>query len=87
MAYEIEITRAAKKSLKRLAQGDATQANRIRVAISDLASDPRPHGYKKLSVGDGYRIRVGSWRVIYTIDDDGRIVIVNTIADRSEVYR
>jgi mRNA interferase RelE/StbE len=55
--------------------------------LEDLASNPRPSGCKKLRGGDGeWRIRVGDWRVVYTIDDAKLQVEVTRIRHRSEVY-
>ena len=52
------------------------------------AFEPRPHGVKKLlGVDDLYRVRVGSYRVVYTIRDDRLIVLVLRISDRKDVYR
>jgi len=59
---------------------------RIFPKIKALGTDPRPNGCKKLSGGrDEWRIRVGDYRVIYTVDDDKKIVKVTRIAHRREV--
>jgi mRNA interferase RelE/StbE len=61
---------------------------RIRTAIRGLAVNPRPIGYKKLEgYADLYRIRVGDWRIVYTIEDDQLIVLVVEISPRGAVYR
>jgi mRNA interferase RelE/StbE len=60
---------------------------RVRVAILDLATEPRPFGYLKLHGREGYRIRVGDYRILYTIDDAGRIVIVGQVGHRRDIYR
>ena len=60
---------------------------RIFPRIKALATDARPHGSKKLRGGtDEWRIRVGDYRVIHTIDDELRKVAVTRIAHRREVY-
>lgn len=59
---------------------------RVRDAIRDLANTPRPPGCKKLVGRDGWRIRVGDYRVIYEIDDSTRIVTVVHIGHRRDVY-
>jgi len=52
-----------------------------------LASEPRPTGCKKLKGGQReWRIRVGDYRVVYTIDDEKLLVSVMRIRPRSEVY-
>ncbi|MBA3433177.1 MAG: type II toxin-antitoxin system RelE/ParE family toxin [Actinobacteria bacterium] len=60
---------------------------RIRVAIDELALDPRPPGAARLVGRDDYRVRVGDYRIVYAVDDAARIVIVARIAHRREVYR
>ena len=84
MSYSIEILRVAQKQLARI---DRTQQQRIIAAIRSLADDPRPSGCKKLSGRPAWRIRIGSYRVIYEIQDDRLLVLVVTIGDRKDVYR
>jgi mRNA interferase RelE/StbE len=68
------------------ALGDTLFA-RIDRKILALAGDPRPAGCKKLSgYKDQWRIRIGDWRVVYTIDDTAKVVCVTRIAHRREVY-
>ncbi len=55
-------------------------------AISNLASNPRPDGYKKLMGRPGYRIRIGDYRVIYKIEDKILIVFVIDIGHRKNIY-
>ena len=52
----------------------------------NLAENPRPHGYKKLKGQDAYRIRVGNYRVIYTVFDSELIIDVMSVGDRKDVY-
>jgi mRNA interferase RelE/StbE len=54
--------------------------------IRGLATNPRPTGCKKLKGKDAWRIRVGDWRVVYTIDDDKVYVLVVAAGDRSSIY-
>jgi len=63
--------------------------DRIRIdkAIQALAANPRPPGCTKLTAREGYRIRVGNYRVLYTIDDPGNVIVVYRIKHRREVYR
>ena len=66
--YKIEFSSAAFKQLKKLPIKVRT---RIQTKIDDLADNPRPKGVVKLEDSDnGYRIRVGSYRVIYDIFND-----------------
>ena len=76
------------KALKELTQLDKPVARRIVKAVDALNADPRPSGARPL-VGypDLWRIRVGHYRVIYTIRDAGLVVLVLRVAHRSRVYR
>ncbi|HCT77232.1 MAG TPA: plasmid stabilization protein [Micromonosporaceae bacterium] len=57
--------------------------------IIGLAQDSRPHGCKKLVGGGGndWRVRVGEYRIVYEIDDEGQSVTVMRVAHRRDVYR
>ncbi|WDZ92182.1 type II toxin-antitoxin system RelE/ParE family toxin [Nocardiopsis sp. HUAS JQ3] len=59
---------------------------RIVEAVADLADDPRPDSCKKLKARDGYRIRVGDYRVVYTVDDGQITVVVVKVGARGDVY-
>jgi mRNA interferase RelE/StbE len=82
--FEIIVTRRAEKILQRLPQNLVRRLDR---AIKALGDNPRPTGYIKL-VGedDLYRIRVGDWRIIYSIEDKKLIVVVVEIGPRGSVY-
>lgn len=82
--YRVAILRRAQKELGALA-GDAYV--RVRDAIGGLAQDPRPPGCLKLTGRDGWRIRIGDYRVVYEIDDNGRVVTVLHVGHRRDVYR
>jgi mRNA interferase RelE/StbE len=83
--WQVIIHRKAEKILQRL-DGDILE--RIRSAIRNLASDPRPLGVKKLSGYENfYRIRVADWRVIYAIEEDRLIILVLEISPRGGAYR
>jgi mRNA interferase RelE/StbE len=82
--YRVALKASAEKELLRLPDPIAT---RILAKIKCLAEDPRPHGCKKLAGGaDEWRIRVGDYRAIYTIDDELKTAVVTRIAHRREVY-
>ena len=83
--YRVELAPAAHRQLRRLPPGDAA---RLRAPILALGMDPRPPGGVKLANSEFWRIRVGDLRVIYTVDDPTRLVIVLRVARRSEsTYR
>ena len=83
--YSVAFTSSAAKELKRL---PARLIARLFPPIENLGSNPRPSGCKKLKGGEReWRIRVGEYRVVYTIDDDELRVDVTRIRHRSEVYK
>ncbi|MCH7640257.1 MAG: type II toxin-antitoxin system RelE/ParE family toxin [Bacteroidetes bacterium] len=84
MSYRVEILRRAEKSLRKLPRHEF---ERVRDAIRALGDDPRPVGCKKLVGRDGWRIRVGRYRVIYEIEDTIRIVLILDVGHRREAYR
>jgi mRNA interferase RelE/StbE len=56
-------------------------------SISALEDNPRPHGCLKLSGREGWRIKVGEYRVIYEIDDKEQTALLLRVAHRREIYR
>ncbi|WP_448573903.1 type II toxin-antitoxin system RelE family toxin [Trichothermofontia sp.] len=60
---------------------------RVRDAIRALAEESRPSGCKKLKGREGWRIRVGDYRVVYDIDDEAQTVLIVHIGHRRDVYR
>lgn len=84
MAYEIELRPAAVRALKRI---DRQDRGRIRGAIALLAADPRPPGAKALRGRDGFRIRVGNYRIIYTVENERLLVVVVALGHRRDVYK
>ena len=84
MTYRVEATRSAVKALRRVNPEDAA---RLRGAIAMLAEDPRPPASRPLRGRDGWRLRVGDYRVLYTIRDDVLLVVVVAVAHRRSAYR
>ena len=81
--YEIEIRKAAQKSLKEIPRKDQL---RISGVIDSLAENPLPPKALKLTGRDGYRIRVGNYRVIYTFNNRVFKVLVIQIGHRKNAY-
>jgi mRNA interferase RelE/StbE len=75
------------RAQKELAQLNAGAFARVRDAIRELANDPRPPGCLKLTGRDGWRLRVGEFRVLYEIDGEHRLVTVLNVGHRRDVYR
>jgi mRNA interferase RelE/StbE len=84
MAYAVRLKPRAERDLDRL---PIVVAQRIWQKLLALENDPRPPGTSKLEGSDGYRIRVGDYRVVYLIDDRERMVDVVRVAHRREAYR
>ena len=84
MIYSILILRGAQKELSDLPK---PTYERVKEAIRKLSDDPKPRGSRKLSGRDGWRIRVGDYRVIYEIDNKNSTVIILHIGHRQDVYK
>ena len=93
--YKVSIKRSAVKEIEAIPRKKERQ--RIIRRIGQLAEDPRPPGCKKLSGSERYRVRQGSYRIVYAIEDDELIVYaieddelivyVVKIGGRKSVYR
>ena len=81
MIYRIIVEKGVEKGIRRISYDDRQRIDR---AILSLTSNPRPHCCKKLTEKEGYRIRVGDYRILYSIDDKNKIVIIYRIKIRSE---
>ena len=84
MAYIVRLKPRAERDLDRLPIG---VARRIWQKLLALEEEPRPPGAFKLEGSDGFRIRVGDYRIVYLIDDRAQVVDVVRVAHRREVYR
>ena len=84
MTYTISISRRTQKELRRLR---SEIYGRIRDAIRALAQNPRPSNCRKLTGREGWRIRVGDYRVVYRIDDQQKAITILHIGHRHSVYR
>ncbi len=82
--YRIEFRPAALRELRKI---DRSAQPRIQGAIALLAQDPRPPASRPLRGREGYRLRVGDYRIIYTIDDGVLMIVFVTIGHRREAYR
>jgi mRNA interferase RelE/StbE len=83
-SYSLRIKRSAEKELKAIPKSDLS---RIVGKIRALAENPRPPGHQKMSGPSQFRIRQGDYRILYTIDDNDRVVEIVKIGHRREVYR
>lgn len=84
-SYEVRIETSAAKQIQKLQR---TEQRRVMAAILALGDEPRPNGCTKLSgTTDSYRVRVGTFRVVYVVDDGIQIVNVTRVGHRKEVYK
>lgn len=91
MSYKVVINASAEKELKKL---PAKAQDKIFEKIDRLAQEPRPHGVKKLKEFDlpnlvfdsYYRIRVGNYRIVYSIEDEIITVTIVKIGNRQDIY-
>ena len=83
--WTVEFSRAGRKDFDAIR--DVRLAKRIRAAVYALTDDPRPQGCRKLEGRENeWRVRVGTWRVIYRIEDARLVVVVVEVGPRGEVY-
>ena len=84
MKYQIHILQTAEKEMGKLS---VEIHDRISNKLLSLENNPRPKGVKKLSTQEQYRLRVGNYRVLYTVDDSTEVVTIVSVGHRREVYR
>ena len=83
--YQVLFSNLAAKELRHLPK---EEIKRVYTKAKDLETDPRPSGCKKL-VGEKeniWRVRVGDYRIVYTINDEILIVDIRRIGNRRDVY-
>lgn len=84
MNYDITIKKRAKSALASLPHEDY---QKVRDAIRELAENPRPKGCLKLRGREGWRIRIGVYRVVYKINDKDRQITILDLGHRRDIYR
>lgn len=82
--YKITIKKSAAKELEDIPQRYLQKVIR---RIRSLAKNPRPHGSRKLSGQEQYRVRQGDYRIVYSIEDQDLLIDIVKIGHRREVYR
>jgi mRNA interferase RelE/StbE len=81
---KVAFVKSAEKELLSL---NKTLAQRILEKITLLEIDPHGQGSQKLAGGKGYRIRIGDYRIVYTINNTSKIITIIKIGHRREVYK
>lgn len=85
MAFRVEWKKSTKKDLRRL---PPATVDRVIEAVEALAENPFPHGAEKLSGSEhSYRIRLGDYRVVYEVVAEQKLVEVQRVRHRKDVYR
>ncbi len=82
--YEVLLENRVKREIKKL---PSKIINRIIEELDLLKRTPRPQGIKKLTAREEYRLVVGDYRILYTIDDKNQNVFIERIKHRSSVYK
>lgn len=83
--FKIEVSATAEKQLRKIPRPDQI---RVVGVVLKLAENPRPRGCRKLAgYEDVYRIRVGTYRVIYSVERLQVIIVVLKIGHRKDIYR
>jgi mRNA interferase RelE/StbE len=84
MPYTVKLKRSAEKELDNLPKKIHDKVINILLSLKEI---PFPHNFKKLRGREGYRIRVGDYRILYLIDESAKNIEVVSVAHRKEVYR
>jgi mRNA interferase RelE/StbE len=84
MKWRVVFARSAEKELSKLS---SEMQMRIGRAIRSLEADPFPPTAKRLKGREEFRIRVGDYRILYTVENNSRLLTVSAIGHRREVYR
>ena len=84
--YRIVIKKQARKGLLKL---PGKVADSFRLAFKALAIDTESSNYdvKKLSGRDGFRLRIGRYRAIYSIDDGLLVIMVINVGSPGDIYK
>jgi len=84
VTYQILIKPSARRELEGL---DNTTLQRVDKAIISLAENPHPRGSKKLSGIPLYRVRVGTYRILFEVNDAKEQITIVSIGHRRDIYR
>ena len=84
-SFEIRWRSSTKKDLRNLPPHEVA---RIVAAVEKLSDEPLPHGSQKLAGSEHtYRIRIGDYRVVYEMLREAKIVEIQRVRHRKDVYR
>ena len=84
MKYSLRIIPAAEREMRNL---PSLTLRRVHLRILRLQENPFAPGTRKLSRRLGYRVRVGGYRIIFTVEEDNRAVVITAVRHRRDAYR
>ena len=84
MRYAVKLGKTAESELRSVPR---EILRRVCKKLVELGDNPRPPSVKKLTGVEGYRLRIGDYRVLFTIDDEDNEVRVYRIKHRKEAYK
>ncbi len=84
MSYQVNLPKTVQKQLNALPQ---ELKQRILKALVHLQEEPKPANSLQMKGGQGFRLRIGDYRVLYDIDDSSQIINLRRIGHRREIYR
>jgi mRNA interferase RelE/StbE len=84
-SYKIEVSATAERQIRKLSRDNQIRVLRV---IQGLAGNPHPPGARKLrGYEDIYRIRVGTYRVLYSVETGRLLIIILKVGHRKDIYR
>lgn len=85
--YQVLLTRQSKKDLEKIRKGNRRIFLAIVEALNNLAEDPYPSGSVDMGGREGRRIKVGGYRILYSVLKDELIVEVFRVGPRGDIYK
>ncbi|MBQ3395004.1 MAG: type II toxin-antitoxin system RelE/ParE family toxin [Synergistaceae bacterium] len=82
--WTVNVDKSVDKKLKKIPNQDKA---RIQQVIDDLEVKPEQLDIKPLVGREGYRLKVGGWRLLMDINEDERVIFIYTLASRGDVYK
>ena len=83
VSYEVDFAKSVRKDFKKIPK---TEVSRILGTIKELSKNPRSSNSKKLKGEKLYRIRVGNYRVFYSIQDSVMLVFFVKLCHKGDIY-
>jgi len=87
VSRRLDWRRRALADLADIVRRDVRTARRVRDAVTQYAEDDLGDVRKLMGSGDEYRLRIGDWRVIFTLEDGDRNMVIVRVVNRRDAYR